>query len=477
MHNRELWRTLAGIMTEHQLTERHIIISEGVEGDLTIPLAAQAIVLFAHGSGSGRYSSTNQFVAAVLNNKGIATLLVDLLNQEEKRIDEETKHLRYNIGLLARRFAAVTNWLAQQPETRDLKIGYFGSSTGAAAALITAERLGVAKAIVTRGGRPDLVGERALRQVKAPILFIVGGNDTPIIAMNKRALELLSNAEAKELAVIPNTRHLFEEPGKMEEVAQIAADWFECYLLRNGKKKFHNRYSRITTRSGLLSSMRNKYAFQMKFKDRFAAGQILSSILGKYKNDQDGVTVIGIARGGVVVADPIVEKLNADFDVIVPIKLRSPYNSENALAAIMHDGSLYSDSSTLQTQNEISNVYIEMEKLEQKKEMKRRLSVYRPYSIEYKIKDRTVILVDDGIATGATMIVAARWIRKQEPKRLIIAAPVAPRQVVERLKEEADEIEVIRNPSEFKTVEQFYQEFAAVSDDHIVQIAKRRFLF
>src|SRR5215216_1662544 len=452
MQNRELWRTLAGIMTEHQLTERHIIISEGVEGDLTIPLAAQAIVLFAHGSGSGRYSSTNQFVAAVLNNKGIATLLVDLLNQEEKRIDEETKHLRYNIGLLARRFAAVTNWLAQQPETRDLKIGYFGSSTGAAAALITAERLGVAKAIVTRGGRPDLVGERALRQVKAPILFIVGGNDTPIIAMNKRALELLSNAEAKELAVIPNTRHLFEEPGKMEEVAQIAADWFECYLLRNGKKKFHNRYSRITTRSGLLSSMR-------------------------YKNDQDGVTVIGIARGGVVVADPIVEKLNADFDVIVPIKLRSPYNSENALAAIMHDGSLYSDSSTLQTQNEISNVYIEMEKLEQKKEMKRRLSVYRPYSIEYKIKDRTVILVDDGIATGATMIVAARWIRKQEPKRLIIAAPVAPRQVVERLKEEADEIEVIRNPSEFKAVEQFYQEFAAVSDDHIVQIAKRRFLF
>src|SRR5215216_5809959 len=476
MQNRELWRTLAGIMTEHQLTERHIIISEGVEGDLTIPLAAQAIVLFAHGSGSGRYSSTNQFVAAVLNNKGIATLLVDLLNQEEKRIDEETKHLRYNIGLLARRFAAVTNWLAQHPETRDLAIGYFGSSTGAAAALITAERLGLAKAIVTRGGRPDLAGESALHQVKAPILFIVGGNDTPVITMNKRALEVLSNTETKELAIIPGAGHLFEEPGKMEEVAQIAADWFECYLLRTGNKKFYNKYAKITIR-GFLSSLWDRHAFQIKFKDRFAAGEILASTLGKYKNDQDGVTVIGIARGGVVVADPIAEKLNADFDVIVPIKLRSPYNSENALAAIMHDGSLYSDSSTLQTQNEISNVYIEMEKLEQKKEMKRRLSVYRPYSIEYKIKDRTVILVDDGIATGATMIVAARWIRKQEPKRLIIAAPVAPRQVVERLKEEADEIEVIRNPSEFKTVEQFYQEFAAVSDDHIVQIAKRRDLF
>ena len=473
MQNRELWRTLAGIMTEHQLTERHIIISEGVEGDLTIPLAAQAIVLFAHGNGNGSYSSRNQFVAAVLNNKGIATLLVDLLNQEEKRIDEETKHIRYNIGLLARRFAAVTNWLAQQPETRDLKIGYFGSSTGAAAALITAERLGVAKAIVTRGGRPDLVGERALRQVKAPILFIVGGNDTPIIAMNKRALELLSNAEAKELAVIPNTRHLFEEPGKMEEVAQIAADWFECYLLRTGNKKFYNKYAKITIR-GFLSSLWDRHAFQIKFKDRFAAGEILASTLGKYKNDQDGVTVIGIARGGVVVADPIAEKLNADFDVIVPTKLRSPHNSENAIGSIMQDGSLYLDISTLQTQNDISNEYIDMEKLEQKKEMERRLTMYRPYTVEYKIRDRTVILVDDGIATGATMIAAARWIRKQKPRRLIIATPVAPKRVVERLKNEIDQIEVIRKPSDFKAVEEFYQEFATLSDDQIIQITKRR---
>src|SRR5215207_1979260 len=193
MQNRELWRSLAGIMTEQQLTEQHIIISEGVEGDLTIPLAAQAIVLFAHGSGSGRYSSRNQFVAAVLNNNGIATLLVDLLSQDEKRIDEETKHLRYNIELLAGRFAAITNWLAQQPETRDLKVGYFGSSTGAAAALIAASRLGTAKAIVTRGGRPDLAGERTLHEVRASTLFIVGGNDTSVIAMNKRAFESLSN--------------------------------------------------------------------------------------------------------------------------------------------------------------------------------------------------------------------------------------------------------------------------------------------
>jgi predicted phosphoribosyltransferase len=246
-------------------------------------------------------------------------------------------------------------------------------------------------------------------------------------------------------------------------------------LLGISKKKFNNRCARISKR-GYLSSLWDRHAFQIKFKDRFAAGEILSSTLGKYKKDQHGITVIGIARGGVIVADAIAEKLNADFDIIVPRRLRSPHNSENAIGAIMHDGSLYLDTSTLQTQNDISNEYIDMEKLEQKKEMERRLSMYRPYSREYKIKDRTVILVDDGIATGATMIAAARWIRKQEPKLLIIAALVAPKQVVKHLKDEADKIEVIRNPSEFKAVEQFYQEFAAVSDNQIVQIAKRQLL-
>ena len=171
----------------------------------------------------------------------------------------------------------------------------------------------------------------------------------------------------------------------------------------------------------------------------------------------DGVTVIGIARGGVIVADAVAEKLNADFDIIVPRKLRSPHNSENAIGAIMHDGSVYLDNSTLETQHNISGEYIDMEKLKKKKEMEHRLSLYRPRRREYKIRDRTVILVDDGIATGATMIAAARWIRKQDPKRLIIAAPVVPKQILKRLKNEADEIELIRNPANFKAVEQFYQ--------------------
>jgi putative phosphoribosyl transferase len=241
-----------------------------------------------------------------------------------------------------------------------------------------------------------------------------------------------------------------------------------------GKKKFYNRYAKIT-RAGFLSSQCSMRAFQIKFKDRFAAGEILASVLGRYKNDRDGVTVIGIARGGVVVADPIAEKLNADFDIIVPRKLRSPHNSENAIGAIMHDGSIYLDRSTLETQHDISDEYIDMEKQEKKKEMEHRLSMYRPHAREYKIRDRTVILVDDGIATGATMIVAAKWTRKQKPKRLIIATPVAPKWIVERLKNEVDQIEVIRNPSDFKAVEQFYQGFHAVSDGQIMEIVKRHF--
>jgi len=460
-------------MTEQHIKRHQVIISDCLEADLFIPLGAQSVVLFAHGSGSSRYSLRNQLVANMLNTKGIATLLVDLLSPEEKKIDEETKHLRYNIDLLAERFASVTNWLVQHPDTRVLKIGYFGSSTGAAAALGAAARLNIAKAIVIRGGRSDLAGENIFSQIQAPTLFIVGSEDKPVIAMNREALASLNNSAAKEIVIIPNASHLFEESGKMEEVAEIAADWFECHLVQTGKK-FYNKYSRAP-RERFLSSLWNAYTFQIKFKDRCAAGEILASMLGRYKSNRNDVLVLGIARGGIVLADIIAEKLHADFDIIVPKKLRSPYDSEKAIGSIMQDNQIYLDISGLEKQKDIANKYIDMEISKQRKEMERRLSLYRPHSREYEIKDRTVMLVDDGIATGATIIIAARWVRRQMPKRIIIAAPVASKEAVKRLKNEAEQIEIIREPSDFKSVEQFYQLFYAVSDNQIIEIAKRHF--
>lgn len=199
-------------------------------GNLDIPQGAQAIVVFAHGSGSSRFSPRNRFVAGVLQDAGLATLLFDLLTEDEERIDMITAEFRFDIGLLARRLIAVTDWITQNTITRELRLGYFGASTGAAAALIAAaERPEIVHAVVSRGGRPDLAVQ-ALSRVKAPTLLIVGGNDEPVIELNKQAMLHTPETTEKELKIIPGATHLFEEPGKLEEVAKLAKDWFITYL-------------------------------------------------------------------------------------------------------------------------------------------------------------------------------------------------------------------------------------------------------
>jgi dienelactone hydrolase len=201
-----------------------------LEGNLVIPEGAQGIVIFAHGSGSSRHSSRNKYVAWELQKKGFGTLLFDLLTAEEERIDMVTAHLRFDIDLLANRLVDVTNWLLINPATDNFNIGYFGASTGAAAALIAAkENFNVVKAIVSRGGRPDLA-EKALPYVKAPTLFIVGGNDFQVIGMNQWAFERLTVTE-KKFEIVPGATHLFEESGTLEEVAYLAGEWFKRYLL------------------------------------------------------------------------------------------------------------------------------------------------------------------------------------------------------------------------------------------------------
>jgi len=217
----------------HEAEERLVQVNAGavaLEGNLCLPRQARAVVLFAHGSGSSRHSPRNRYVARLLNTAHLGTLLIDLLTSEEEAIDLQTAHLRFDIPLLARRLVAATDWLLQYPATKDLAAGYFGASTGAAAALIAAaERPEAIGAVVSRGGRPDLAGP-ALAQVSAPTLLIVGGNDHVVIELNRAALAQLRCK--KQLVIIPGATHLFEEPGALDEVARLAREWLERYLTK-----------------------------------------------------------------------------------------------------------------------------------------------------------------------------------------------------------------------------------------------------
>jgi putative phosphoribosyl transferase len=221
-------------MADDELSVQIPAREELLNGDLVVPDAARGVVIFAHGSGSSRYSPRNRYVAQVLRQANLATLLLDLLTEREAAIDAGTAALRFDIGFLSRRLVQTTRWMLEREQTRLLPVGYFGASTGAAAALVAAAELpGFIDAVVSRGGRPDLAGQ-ALRQVVAPTLLIVGGNDPQVLQLNQQALTLLRGP--KELIVTRGASHLFEEPGALETVARIAKDWFVRYLDRTRKR-------------------------------------------------------------------------------------------------------------------------------------------------------------------------------------------------------------------------------------------------
>ena len=220
-------------MNKTNTENRYIqVLSTGVrlEGIASVPENPRGLVVFVHGSGSSRHSPRNQFVAQMLQEGGLATLLFDLLTAYEEEIDLRTRHLRFDIDLLARRTAGVLEWLDLQPFSHDLKRGLFGSSTGAAAALMAAVELpDKVGAVVSRGGRPDLAGP-ALAKVQVPTLLIVGGNDETVIDLNEQALAQMPKGSDKKLMIIPGASHLFEEPGTLEYAARLARDWFQTHL-------------------------------------------------------------------------------------------------------------------------------------------------------------------------------------------------------------------------------------------------------
>lgn len=219
-----------GIETEISIDAGQVAL----EGTLGLFKETTAVVVFAHGSGSTRHSPRNRYVARVLQAQGIGTLLFDLLTSEEESIDEFSGELRFDIPFLANRLMNATRWLLLRPDMQRVKVGYFGASTGAAAALVAAAELHSAiGAVVSRGGRPDLSGD-ALGSVRAPTLLIVGGDDEPVIGMNREALARLRCE--KKLVIVPGATHLFEEPGTLEEVARLAANWFTRHLMVTDKR-------------------------------------------------------------------------------------------------------------------------------------------------------------------------------------------------------------------------------------------------
>jgi dienelactone hydrolase len=203
-----------------------------VEANLSVPEEAEGVVLFAHGTGSSRHSPRNNFVGRELRQGGLATLLIDLLTPQEKEVDRRTRRIRFDIDRLASRVTGAVDWLHEQPKTGELHVGVFGSSTGAAGALIAAfRRPDVVEAVVSRGGRVDMA-EAVLDQVEAPSLFIVGGNDTQVLDLNRQALAQLETE--KKLEVIAGAGHLFEEPGALDQVARLACEWFQRHLTAQG---------------------------------------------------------------------------------------------------------------------------------------------------------------------------------------------------------------------------------------------------
>lgn len=422
-------------------------------GILSIPEKASGIVLFAHGSGSSRLSSRNRYVAGVLHDAGIATLLFDLLQESE----EEDRHKVFNIELLAGRLQEAADWVRQQPESLDLNLGYFGASTGAAAALVaSARRPEGIKAVVSRGGRPDLASDD-LPNVSASTLLIVGGDDDLVIGMNREALALLQCE--KQLKIIPGATHLFPEPGALENVAELASEWFS----RHFRTRSPNGRARVSNDPPPDDDP------DLIFRDREDAAMQLAEQL-KELELRDPL-VLGIPRGGVVTGAVLARELGAELDITLSRKLRAPHQPELAVGAVGEDGHVYLDKHTAEAPG-ITAGYVERERQYQITEITRRQKLFRAAKPAAPIEGRSVIVTDDGIATGSTMIAALRVVRNQRPHELIVAVPVAPPDRLGPIRERCDRLICLHAPEVFWAVGQFYREFEQVSDEQVVKLLR-----
>ena len=432
------------IATAEREPERVTFGPHHLEGLLGIPARPKALVIFAHGSGSGRFSPRNNYVARRLEAAGFATLLLDLLTADE----EGDRHNVFDIELLATRLVEATEWAHSTPELSDLSIGYFGASTGGGAALVAAsmspERV---SAVVSRGGRPDLAGD-ALPLVEAPTLLLVGSNDQQVLELNRWAMQRMRSVV--QILVVPRAGHLFEEPGTLDEVVAQATRWFNQHLRSRGET-----------------------ADILPFADRRAAGRLLAGHLLKFKSERP--LVLALPRGGVPVAYEVAQELDADLDLLLVRKLGAPHHPEFGIGAVIDGESprilLNHD---VVDQLLVPSDYIRNEAHRQLREIERRRDQYLGGRNPLPVTDRTVIVVDDGIATGSTVRAALRAIRQKRPAKLILAVPVGAPDSVLSLNRECDEVVCLVTPDPFHAVGAHYDDFTQTTDEEVKRLLDDR---
>jgi putative phosphoribosyl transferase len=399
------------------------------------------LVIFAHGSGSGRMSPRNQHVATELREAGLATLLLDLLTSTE----EQNRANVFDIGLLAKRLLSATRWAREDSNLSELPIGYFGASTGAGAALVAAAEAGDnVSAVVSRGGRPDMAGD-ALEHVRAPTLLIVGGADTPVITLNQEALDRLRTT--KSLVIVPGATHLFEEPGTLDDVVNLARQWFLDFLPDLPKQAIA---------SG-------------RFADRRQAGRRLASALRRFREEDP--LILALPRGGVPVAFEVAQALDAELDIVLVRKIGAPGHAEYGIGALVEgpEPLLVLNEQIVQMIGPPPG-YIEGEKQRQLKEIERRRDVYRHGRAPIPVSERTVIVVDDGIATGGTMRAVLQALRQEGAAHTILAVPVAPADTLAELSELADETVCLATPDPFRAVGLHYHDFDQTTDEEVIEL-------
>jgi predicted phosphoribosyltransferase/pimeloyl-ACP methyl ester carboxylesterase len=408
-------------------------------GFLAVPVRSKGLVIFAHGSGSGRLSPRNNHVASELQKAGYATLLLDLLTSAE----EQNRANVFDMGLLASRLIEATDWAAEVAKISHLPTAYFGASTGAGAALLAAAlRDGRIGAVVSRGGRPDLAGH-ALSQVGAPTLLLVGSLDTDVLELNRSAFAQLRCE--KDLQVIPGATHLFEEPGTLDLVVDEAIRWFDRHL------------------AGPDLEVR------LPFADRATAGRSLAQALHRFKVAKP--LILALPRGGVPVAFEVARELETDLDLLLVRKLGAPGQPELGIGAVI-DGEqpevVLNDD--IVRHLALPAAYVHNETHRQIREIERRREEYLGGAAQIPIEGRTVIVVDDGVATGGTVRAALKALRKKQPAKLILAIPVAPPEVLASLAEECDEIVSLATPEPFYAVGAHYLDFTQTSDEEVKKL-------